>query len=60
MAEDNESFQKRKIFFQTSKIEALENKISELKVKLVEANNEIERLDHILKYRVEKINNKAA
>jgi len=59
MAENSESFQKRKTLFQSSKIEALEREIAELKVKLSEANSEIDRLDNAIQHREKKINNKA-
>jgi len=59
MAENNESFLKRRTIFQTSKIEALEKEIAELKIKLLEANNEIDRLDNAIQHRVEKTNSKA-
>jgi len=59
MAENNESFLKRKTIFQTLKNEVLEKEICELKAKLVEANKELERLNRILEYRVEMTNSKA-
>jgi len=59
MSENNESFQKRKNIFQTLKIEALEREIDGLNAKLIDANNEIGRLEHIIQYQVAKTNNKA-
>jgi len=59
MAENNESFLKRRTIFQTSKIEALEKEIAELKIKLLEANNEIDRLDNAIQHQAEKTNSKA-